>query len=1005
MDLTIKLNKNFTTAFNKMQNEYGEELSRLNGFADSQLSYTDFIDNFVDSETVADASIDGNANVGQKDIVTLINEMPKPHQKLLAFNKIYYEINKAYGFKTANDWLRNEWDGHLYLHDANTSSFVHYCYKGEETLTVKYKDVIYYTSFKNLYDLVEEKEEVDRLGNNYKRTNNLLFVLDCDDSGNIMWTEVLSVSKMPNNKIMRFIKFANGLSQIVTDDHPVITSIGEVPAKELTTEHQAFTIQPFGFEKPEEDNIYNKDFGWLVGMALAEGSAQPSCVTIKQTEEKQYQRLIYTLNKLGMPFSLDTDHRIRIKSSSLEKIIEKMLLNKTAAFKQLPSNYMRLPTVFMDGVVAGLIDGDGTIDGYKHKHCQIRIASELLCHQISSYLQYRGIFCGDRTPHIYHSEKSFSQKLPLFGIGFTLTNEEYFLNIDSIKINEKYEPLIRKGNFKNKKYIYDYGWIPVIENSVYIEECPVVYDITTTSHHFICNNILSHNCFAYDLKDLAEKGLFFIDNFNAEPPQHLETFVDFVKEFVSWACNRSSGAVGLPNLIPYMTYFYHKDLKSGEYNDGLKYARQQIQRLIYALNQPFLRGGIQSAFTNTSIFDHGYLEALFGGAEFPDGTFMIDYIEDIMAFQKLFLETMSEIRSKNMMTFPVNSISLLRKNSKFEDEEFAKWACQHNMKWNDSNIFIDDNVTSLSNCCRLKSNIEDLGYFNSIGGSALKVGSVKVSTINLARLALEHPGNEREYLVALRDLVELNLKCLDRVRYIIKRNVEKGLLKNFKYGVVDFEHLYNTIGFIGIYETMKTFGYVKIDELGNTFYTKEAEDFGRRIFNTIHTVKDIFKIDKDYQINTEQIPGETAAAKLMKKDKFFFNDNVIDDLPLYGNQFIPLGIKTTLQERIRIAAMFDGFCNGGSILHCNIESPFNTFDQAWKMLNYVADAGVTYFAFNTKIQACKHNHGFFGTKCPICGEPVETEYTRIVGFYTPIKTYSKERKAEYEMREWENVNG
>ena len=254
-------------------------------------------------------------------------------------------------------------------------------------------------------------------------------------------------------------------------------------------------------------------------------------------------------------------------------------------------------------------------------------------------------------------------------------------------------------------------------------------------------------------------------------------------------------------------------------------------------------------------------------------------------------------------------------------------------------------------------------------------------------------------------MVELNLKCLDRVRYIIKRNVEKGLLKNFKYGVVDFEHLYNTIGFIGIYETMKTFGYVKIDELGNTFYTKEAEDFGRRIFNTIHTVKDIFKIDKDYQINTEQIPGETAAAKLMKKDKFFFNDNVIDDLPLYGNQFIPLGIKTTLQERIRIAAMFDGFCNGGSILHCNIESPFNTFNQAWKMLNYVADAGVTYFAFNTKIQACKHNHGFFGTKCPICGEPVETEYTRIVGFYTPIKTYSKERKAEYEMREWENVNG
>ena len=635
--INIRLNKNFTTAYNKMQEAYGEEVAKINGFSDGQLSYTDFIDNFVDSDTVADASVDGNANVGQKDIVTLINEMPKPHQKLLSFNKIYYEINKKYGFKTANDWLRADWDGHLYMHDGNTTSFVHYC-------------------------------------------------------------------------------------------------------------------------------------------------------------------------------------------------------------------------------------------------------------------------------------------------------------------------------------------------------------------------------FAYDLKDLAEKGLFFIDNFNAEPPQHLETFVDFVKEFVSWTCNRSSGAVGLPNLIPYMYYFWSRDVSDGYYvKTPERYARQNIQRLIYALNQPFLRGGIQSAFTNTSVFDHPYLEALFGGAEFPDGSFMIDEIEGIMDFQKIYMEEMSKIRSKNMMTFPVSSISLLKQNGKFVDEEFARWACQHNMKWNDSNLFIDDSVTSLSNCCRLKSNIEDLGYFNSIGGTALKVGSVKVNTINLARLALENK-TEKEYLVALRDMVELNLKALDCVRHIIGRNVEKGLLKNFTLGLVDFEHLYNTVGFIGIYETMKSFGYVRQDEFGNTFYTPEAEKFGKKIFDTIHTTKSNFALDKDYQINCEQVPGETAAAKLMKKDKFFFPESVVDDLPLYGNQFMPLGIKTTLQERVRVAALFDSFCNGGSILHANIEAPFKTFEQAWDMMNYISDAGVTYFAFNTKIQACEKNHAFFGSVCPECGGPVHTEYTRIVGFYTPIKTYSKERKAEFEMREWENIN-
>lgn len=115
------------------------------------------------------------------------------------------------------------------------------------------------------------------------------------------------------------------------------------------------------------------------------------------------------------------------------------------------------------------------------------------------------------------------------------------------------------------------------------------------------------------------------------------------------------------------------------------------------------------------------------------------------------------------------------------------------MIWNDSNIFVDDSVNSLSNCCRLKSDIRDLGYFNSIGGTALKVGSVKVSTINLARLALD-TTSEEEYLDELERRLETNLQGLDVVRHIIKRNVEKGLLPNFKHKLVDFEHLYNTIG-------------------------------------------------------------------------------------------------------------------------------------------------------------------------------------------------------------------
>lgn len=643
LNIDIKLKKNFVSQYNKLQSEYGTEIARINGFDDGQLSYTDFIDNFVDEETVADASIDGNSNVSHKDIVTLEREMPKAHSKLLAFNKIYYEINKKFGFKTANDWLTMEWIGDLYMHDAPSTTFRSYC-------------------------------------------------------------------------------------------------------------------------------------------------------------------------------------------------------------------------------------------------------------------------------------------------------------------------------------------------------------------------------FAYDLKDLAEKGLYFIDGQGAEPARHLTTFVDFIKEFVSFACNRTSGAVGLPNIIPYMYYFWKKDVEQDYL--GIKttgnekyYAKQNFQRFIYAVNQPYVRDGSQSAFTNSGIFDHPYFEALFGGAEFPDGTFMIDFEEEIIEFQKWYMEVMSEIRSTNMFTFPVSTISLLRQNGEFVDKDFAEWAVRHNMKWSDSNLFVDSSVNSLSNCCRLKSNIEDLGYFNSIGGTALKVGSVKVNTINLARIALD-TKSEEDYLKELQYRTYICLCALDAVRHIISRNVEKGILPNFTYGLIDFEHLYNTIGFIGIYETMKKFGYITKDEFGNTFYTEKASKFGQKIFQVMRSVADDFirEYGCDYQINTEQIPGESAAAKLMQKDKFFYPKAKIYDLPLYGNQFVPLGIQTTLQERIRIAAEFDSYCNGGSILHANIDAPFDSFDKAWEMVEYIAEQGVTYFAFNTRIQACHNNHAFYGKKCPVCGGDVETEYSRIVGFFTPIRTWSEKRKEEYEMRRWENIN-
>ena len=141
----------------------------------------------------------------------------------------------------------------------------------------------------------------------------------------------------------------------------------------------------------------------------------------------------------------------------------------------------------------------------------------------------------------------------------------------------------------------------------------------------------------------------------------------------------------------------------------------------------------------------------------------------------------------------------------------------------------------------------------------------------------------------------------------------------------------------------------------------------------------------------------------MQKDKLFYPKERYE-LPLYGNQWYPLGVQTTLQEKIDISALFDKACNGGSICHINLDAPLTNFDTAWKLLNYIADKGVIYFAFNLRINACAKNHGFYGDTCPVCGGKVQTSYQRIVGFLVPTKTYSKERKKEFTMRRWFDAN-
>lgn len=509
-------------------------------------------------------------------------------------------------------------------------------------------------------------------------------------------------------------------------------------------------------------------------------------------------------------------------------------------------------------------------------------------------------------------------------------------------------------------------------------------------------------CWANDLTRLAREGLFFLGNYNNKPAKHLSTFLDDVIEFVSFLSNRQSGAVGLPNILIWSWWFWKVDCETGHYIKSPEYyLKQCFQKLIFRLNQPFLRID-QCAFTNVSIFDRKYLEALFGGVEFPDGTFAIDHIEDLIDCQKIFMEVVSEVRKDNMFTFPVITTSLLYADNEFKDEEFARWACYHNMKWYDSNFFISDNVGVLSNCCRLLSDTTKLsGFVNSIGGTALSIGSCRVSTINLVRIAYETKCNKKKYLELLKDRVTLDCKALDCMRYIIKRNIEKGLLPNYQEGAVELDKQYCTIGILGMYEVMDLFGLIDTDELGYKYYSDEAIKFATEIFEVLDDVKDNFECD--FTFNVESIPAENCAGVICNADRLLFEE--ANKYFIYSNQWIPLMEKCSIQEKCRVSSILDPKCGGGSIAHIDVENRFPTKEAAWDMLLYIAKMGVIYSAFTTKINVCKNNHSYIGSKsCPICGEkePKDT-FARVVGFYTPVSNYQQIRKQEFDRRRWYHV--
>ena len=151
------------------------------------------------------------------------------------------------------------------------------------------------------------------------------------------------------------------------------------------------------------------------------------------------------------------------------------------------------------------------------------------------------------------------------------------------------------------------------------------------------------------------------------------------------------------------------------------------QQIVYTVSQPASARGFQSVFLNFSYFDKPFFDGMFGDFYFPDCT-KPDW-ESLKWIQKEFMQWFNKERLRCLLTFPVESFTLLYKDGKFVDEESYNFVCEEYERGHSFFTYISDSVDSLSSCCRLKNKLQTKEFNFTNGNIGVQTGSKSVITL------------------------------------------------------------------------------------------------------------------------------------------------------------------------------------------------------------------------------------------------------------------------------------
>lgn len=318
--------------------------------------------------------------------------------------------------------------------------------------------------------------------------------------------------------------------------------------------------------------------------------------------------------------------------------------------------------------------------------------------------------------------------------------------------------------------------------------------------------------------------------------------------------------------------------------------------------------------------------------------------------------------------------------------------------------YISDSADSLASCCRLRNELAKNTFNPTSGLTGVMTGSCNVITLNINRIVqdcdraygLKRNGGWKENTSFLKDYLVGILERVYKYHIAFKTMLydleDKGMFAASNGGYIHINKLYSTIGINGLNEAARFLG-LKVSN------NPEYIEFLQLILGTIkeenkkHSIHDK---KRPFLFNSEVVPAEGLGGKNYQWD---LQDNywVPDDENLYNSYFYNAHDNTSVLDKFILhGRQTYQFTDGGSAAHINLEDHLSK-EQYLKLIDFAIANGTNYFTFNipnSKCDDCGYITKHPITECPKCHSHNITQYTRVIGYLRPIKSFGNDRQIE-----------